>query len=359
MRLELEMPLTLLSVGYPLAPVSPGTAGGAEQILLTLDGALVRHGHRSLIVAPKHSECAGLLFPVQIPSGEFDENTRREARHEFRKTIAYVLGKFEVDIIHMHGLDFHEYLPRTQIPIVVTLHLPLPWYSPSAFFPSRTSAHLICVSHSQAKTAPAGVYIDAVIGNGIDLQNYRLAHAKGNYALIMGRICPEKGIHLALDAAGIAGLPVVIAGSVFPYREHEAYFEGQIQSRLSANVRFVGSVGRDRKSDLLAGAKCLLVGSQAEETSSLVAMEAFASGTPVIAWRSGALSEIVAHGRTGWLVSSVEEMAAAIRRADTIDPLECRREAEQRFCSERMVAEYFSLYRRLRARVALEELQAA
>ena len=103
----------------------------------------------------------------------------------------------------------------------------------------------------------------------------------------------------------------------------------------------------------------MLIASQAPETSSLAAMEAIASGTPVIAWRSGALPEIVAHGRTGWMVSSVEEMAAAIHRANAIAPAECRREAEQRFCSERMTADYFSLYRRLAKATELPEWQAA
>lgn len=353
------MPLTVLSVAFPFAPVSPGTAGGAEQILLTIDRALMGSGHRSMVVAAAGSESTGLLFPVQIPSGELNEKAKHEARRGFRHAINHVLANFNVDIVHMHGLDFHEYLPESGVPVVVTLHLPLDWYACRALCPRR-SAHLICVSGSQAATAPAEVQIDAVIPNGVDLQEYSCARRKGNFALIMGRICPEKGIHLALDAAKSAGIPVIVAGSVFPYREHEAYFQREVQPRLSGSApRYIGAVGRERKARLLAGAKCLLIASQAQETSSLVAMEALASGTPVIAWHSGALPEIVADGRTGYLVSSVEEMASAIRRIDSISPAECRREAQQRFCSERMIADYFSLYRRVAQARQIPELQAA
>jgi len=118
-------------------------------------------------------------------------------------------------------------------------------------------------------------------------------------------------------------------------------------------------MGGDRKSELLAGARCLLLASHAEETSSLVAMEALASGTPVIAWRRGALGEIVVHGKTGWLVSSVEEMESAIRRTMEIDKFECRQEAERRFSSRKMVDGYVSLYRSLVAGKVAQELQAA
>jgi glycosyltransferase involved in cell wall biosynthesis len=88
-------------------------------------------------------------------------------------------------------------------------------------------------------------------------------------------------------------------------------------------------------------------------------MESLASGTPVVAWRNGALSEIVSHGRTGWLVSSVEEMADAIARTDELDLAECRREAERRFSSETMMFGYIGLYRSSIAKSMAREFQAA
>jgi glycosyltransferase involved in cell wall biosynthesis len=175
----------------------------------------------------------------------------------------------------------------------------------------------------------------------------------------MGRICPEKGFHFAIDAAERAGVKLVLAGSVFEYAEHRKYFDSMIAPRLNERVRFIGPVGGKRKCDLLAGARCLLIPSLVDETSSLAAMEAMAAGTPVIAWRSGALTEIVADGRTGFLVSSVEEMSDAIARVESIDRKECRREAEERFDAWRMFSRYRSLYESVANMASQPELQAA
>jgi glycosyltransferase involved in cell wall biosynthesis len=353
------MPLTVLSVAYPLARVSPGTAGGAEQVLLTMDRELVRRGDHSLVIAAAGSRCSGLLVPVRVPSGELDVNARRQAQRNFKEAIYRTIANHPVDVIHMHGLDFDEYLPECDIPIVVTLHLPLAWYESKALRHRGSDVRLVAVSHTQAKSAPRDVTVDAVVPNGIELDDFYPRARKGNYALVMGRICPEKGIDLALDAAERANVPVILAGAVFGYPEHREYFERLIRPRLKGSIHFVGTIGGDRKSELLAGARCLLLASQADETSSLVAMEALASGTPVIAWRKGALEEIVVNGKTGWLVSSVEEMAQAIGRTVQIDTYECRQEAERRFSFRKMVDGYISLYRSVIAGNVAPELQAA
>jgi len=353
------MSLSVLSVAYPLAKVSPETAGGAEQILLTIDRALVRRGDRSLVIAAAGSQCSGLLIPVRIPAGELDENAKLKARDSFKEAIARVLRSHPVDIIHMHGLDFYEYLEPTDVPIVVTLHLPLAWYSARMLKAFCNKAQLVAVSRTQAASAPSGLKLHATIPNGIELGDFLPNRKRGRYALILGRICPEKGIHLALDAAERAGVPVVLAGKVFEYPEHREYFDRVIRPRLSRSIRFVGAVGKNRKSQLLVGARCVLLASQADETSSLVAMEALASGTPVIAWRKGALAEILTDGKTGWLVSSLEEMTEAIGQTTEISSAECRHEAELRFSSEKMVSDYLSLYRSLVAGNVSRELQAA
>ena len=118
--------------------------------------------------------------------------------------------------------------------------------------------------------------------------------------------------------------------------------------------RFIGPAGFSRKKRLLAEAKCLLIPSTVQETSSLVAMEALAVGTPVIAYRSGALPEIIEHGRTGYLVSNVREMARAIAMVDKLDSEECRNAARTRFSSTQMVGRYLQTYQRLTSRDAVQ-----
>ena len=353
------MPLTVLSVSYPLAKVSPATAGGAEQVLTTIDKALVRDGHRSLVLAPEGSRCEGLLVPAQIPSGTLDDGAKSEARRVFKHLLDRTLTRFSVDVVHMHGLDFSEYLPHTEVPVVVSLHLPLDWYPPRALQPRPRNTTLVCVSNFQARTAALESQIDFVISNGVDLDEFRPRTRAGNYAVAMGRICIEKGFHLAMDAAERAGVKLILAGTVFEYAEHRTYFDSVLAPRLNERLQFIGPVGGKRKRDLLAGAKCLLIPSQVNETSSLAAMEAMAAGTPVIAWRSGALPEIVAHGRTGFLVSSIDEMAEAINHVQCIDRQECRREAEERFDARSMCSSYLSLYEDVASIASLPELQAA
>src|SRR5689334_14368807 len=120
-------------------------------------------------------------------------------------------------------------------------------------------------------------------------------------------------------------------------------------TRLDRQRKFHGSVGMEQKRRLLTGARCLLVPSLVAETSSLVAMEALACGTPVIAFRSGALPEIVEHGRTGFLVNDERQMADAIAAVGTLDPAACREIAGRRFSLEKMVDAYFAIYRSLAA----------
>jgi glycosyltransferase involved in cell wall biosynthesis len=342
------MSLSILSIAYPLAPVGPDAAGGSEQILSLLDRHLVRNGHRSVVIACEGSQTEGALIPTPLAPGLLDESVRAEAQEHHRRAIAEALQRWEFDLVHMHSLDFHAYLPPPGPPVLVTLHLPPDWYPASVFRPLRPDTWLQCVSGSQERNCPSGEALLPHIENGVPLERLSTAVRKRNFALALGRICPEKGYHLALDAAIAADSPLLLAGEIFRYHAHEEYFRSELLPRLNAKTRrFLGPVGMARKRRLLAAARCLLVPSLVPETSSLVSMEALACGTPVIAFSSGALSEIVEHGRTGFIVRDEREMAEAIRRVDSIDPEACREAARRRFSADRMISEYMRLYRKL------------
>jgi glycosyltransferase involved in cell wall biosynthesis len=344
--------LAILSVAYPLAPVSADAVGGAEQVLAQLDRALVSAGHRSIVVAQEGSKVAGTLVSVPAPSGTLNDAAEATAQAGTREAIAAALTRFPVDLIHMHGIDFDAYLPPPGVPVLATLHLPPSWYADTALRPGRPDTWLHCVSAAQHRDCPPGLALLPPIPNGVDVHAFAGRHAKRNFALMLGRICPEKGVHLALDAAKQADMPLLIAGEVYGYQAHQRYFKEEVQPRLDRWRRFLGPVGFNRKRRLLNAARCLLVPSLAPETSSLVAREALASGTPVIAFPNGALAETVEHGRTGFLVEDIEAMAAAICKAGALDPATCREVARKRFRADTMVSAYLDVYARLASRMA-------
>lgn len=342
--------LTVLSVAYALAPAGPDAVGGAEQVLSALDHALVAAGHRSIVVACAGSEVAGTLLDYPAPDiGQPLADARAAERHGWvRARAAEAMATAAVDVIHMHGLDFLDTLPPPGPPVLATLHLPPAWYPAEALAPARPGTWVHGVSATQAATIPASPQVLPPITNGVPVDRLgALSLSRRNYALVLARICPEKGVHLALEAAHRAGVTLLIGGEVFPYPAHQEYFRTHVEPLLDRRRRYLGPVDFNRKRRLLAAAGCLLVPSLAEETSSLVAMEAASCGTAVVAFRRGALPEVVEEGRTGFLVDDVAGMVAALGRVAAIDHGLCRETARRRFGHDRMAGEYISRYQQL------------
>lgn len=357
----------MLSVAFPFAVVGPSAVGGAEVVLSQIESALPSLGFRSVVVAREGSAPAGQLYATAAPLGQIDDETRALAEAAHQANIDRALAAHPVSVVHMHGLDFHRFRLPAGTPIVVTLHLPPGWY-PERIWDLPSNYHLVCVSETQKASCPAHVRNRIqVIGNGVRLPDPASLRPGGRYALMLSRICPEKNLHTGFDAARLAGLPVLLGGAVFPYRDHQRYFAEEIEGRLTAparehderrpkpaptaDARFLGPVAGAAKARLLSRAACLLLPSLAPETSSLVAMEALAAGVPVVAVASGAVPEIVEHGRTGLLVSprsdTAANLATALRDVRSLDRRLCREVAEVRFPIETMLQRYAALYRQI------------
>lgn len=336
--------MRVLSVGYPLMPVGPDSGGGAEQILSLLERGLVDAGHESIVVAAEGSDTRSELIKTPAPAVEITDQTRQWAQGIHRAFIKQALKTRSIDLIHFHGLDFHCYIPQSNTPVLATLHLPVSWYPP--WILNAPDLRLNCVSAAQAESAPGAKRLP-VVSNGVDLDRYARPRQNGEYCLVLARICPEKGIDIALRAAHLFDIPMLVAGPVHPFRDHQVYFAERVEPLLDAKRKYMGPVGINEKPGLLANARCLLIPSAVAETSSLVAMEALSAGTPVIAFRSGALPEVVEHGVTGLIIDSEDQIGNAWNSVAGIRPDTCRAQARLRFDSRRMVSEYMLLYRHI------------
>jgi glycosyltransferase involved in cell wall biosynthesis len=340
--------LRILYIAYPLLPVSDVSAGGAEQMLWTLEREMHRRGHQTTVAACAGSSVSGRLFVTGDAPRQAD--TFEDRNREHREGILNLLERESFHLIHDKSGSLFGSVDNPSVPLLATLHLPRSFYSAINWNALAGNIKLNCVSKTHAHNFAELPNLLGWIANGIALERFPLCTAKGDYLLWLGRICEEKAPHLAIEVARRTGRRLILAGQVYPFRYHEEYFAREIAPHLGAAIQLIDSPSFDRKVELLANASALIVPSQVDETSSLVAMEAMACGTPVLAFRRGALPEVVAEGKTGYMVESMDDLLAAVGRLDAIDPRVCRAQAEEHFSAIRMADDYAMLYQRVLGR---------
>jgi glycosyltransferase involved in cell wall biosynthesis len=204
---------------------------------------------------------------------------------------------------------------------------------------------VIAISQHLASTA-TGVRIAAVIHHGVDLDRFPLGAGGGGYAAFLGRMTPEKGVHVAVRAARTAGMPLLVAAKMSEPHERE-YFDAQVRPLLGGDIEYVGEVGGPGKAAFLADAVALLNPIRWPEPFGMVMIEAGACGTPVVATAAGSAPEIVADGVSGYLCETETALDAALQAASDLDRRSCRAQIAKRFSSQKMVAAHARLYQEL------------
>src|SRR3954464_15154391 len=165
--------LTILQVAFPFAPVGPDAVGGAEQVLGLIERGLLRFGHRAVVVACAGSVTHGSLVPTPPPEGPITEAVQARAHAAHAAAIEAALRRYRIDLVHMHGIDFHRYLPPPGVPVLVTLHLPPAWYPPEVFRLERPETWLHAVSWSQHRACPFSATLLPPVGNGVPVEALR------------------------------------------------------------------------------------------------------------------------------------------------------------------------------------------
>jgi glycosyltransferase involved in cell wall biosynthesis len=244
----------------------------------------------------------------------------------------------EFDLIHSH-YDFMplSYTRLIKTPVLTTIH----GFSSAKIMPMYQKYHdgyFVSVSDSDRAI---GLNYLATVYNGIDLSLYPFQECGGDDLIFLGRIHPDKGVHLAIEVARLSGMRLIIAGII----QDKGYFREQIEPHLDGqNILYIGPVDGKGKNELFARARVLLHLNTISERFGLVLVEANAAGVPVIAMDLGSCREVIKDGQTGFLVDSVTEAIRAVGQISEIDRSACRSRVRQYFSIEKMVDGYERVY---------------
>jgi glycosyltransferase involved in cell wall biosynthesis len=341
MRIAQVAPLT--------EPVPPFTYGGTERVVAYLTDALVDLGHDVTLIASGDSQTRARLMPASDRALRLDPDCRDELMHHIRQVELVADAAHSFDLIHFHTGFLHMPVARRlRTPSLTTLHgrLDVPDLVPLM----RTLKDVPLASISEAQRLPLpDLCWYGTVHNAIPADLHPYSATPGDYVAFVGRISPEKRVDRAIEIARLAGLPLKIAAKVDAV--DRTYYEEVVTPLLRLpGVEFLGEIDDRAKATLLGGARALLFPIDWPEPFGMVVIEALACGTPVVAWRHGSVPELLEHGRTGWIVDSIEGAVDGLASIDEIDRRQCRAVFERRFTADLMARAYVAIYEKLLGR---------
>jgi glycosyltransferase involved in cell wall biosynthesis len=330
-------------IAPPWIPVPPLGYGGIERVLKLLVDELVAQGHEVTLFAagPCDTEAEVCKFLDEAPTDKMG-HTLYDAYHVGQAFREIFRGGF--DIVHDHsGFLGPAFAGLLETPLVHTLHGPFLPEIVEFYTAFKDSCFYVAISNNQMMSCPNLNYL-GVVHNAVDIEEHRYLGVKEDYLACVSRICEDKGTVNAVRLARGSGMRLVLAGKIDPGRDRE-YFEKHVFPHVDGDrVIYAGEVSQEEKVRIISRARAFLFPIQWDEPFGLVMAEALACGTPVLATRWGAVPEVVEHGLTGFLADTPEELAPYLKRIDELDPLTCRRRAEERFSPRVMAEGYVELF---------------
>ena len=334
----MKEPTKRVAVLSPIAWRTPPQQYGAwETVASNITEGLVARGWDVTLFASGDSVTRAHLHAVVDKGYEEDATVDPKVAEYLHISEAFEHAD-EFDLIHSH-YDFMAltYSRLIGTPVLTTIH----GFSSPKIMPiyhKYRNGYFVSVSDSDRA---AGLNYLATVYNGIDLSLYPLQQSGGEDLIFLGRIHPDKGVHLAIEVARLSGMRLIIAGIV----QDEAYFHEQVKPHLdNQNILYIGPVDVKGKNELFARARALLHMNTIPERFGLVLVEANAAGVPVIAMDRGSCREVIKDGETGFLVNNAVEAVRALGRIPEIDRQACRRRVQQNFSIDTMVEGYERVY---------------
>jgi len=335
------MPSKKVAVLAPVAWRTPPRQYGAwETVASNVTEGLVTRGWDVTLFATKDSVTRANLRGV-IERGYEEDPAIDPKVAEYLHISEVFEHAAEFDLIHSH-YDFMAltYSRLVSTPVLTTIH----GFSSRQIMPvyeKYRDGYFVSISDSDR--APGLNYV-ATVYNGIDLSLYPMQRSPGDELIFLGRIHPDKGVHLAIEVARRSGLQLVIAGII----QDQNYFRERVEPSLDdPQIRYIGAVDVAGKNKLFARARALLHLNTIPERFGLVLAEANAAGVPVIAMNLGSCGEVIKDGRTGFLVNTVNEAVRALQRLHDIDRTACRERVKQYFSVDAMTDGYERVYHKI------------
>lgn len=345
--------MNIALVSPPWYPVPPHGYGGIELVVGLLAAGLRRRGHRVHLFGAEGSDVDTIVCAPQEWREDLGrpQMSRREAAYAgrvYRALRGLIETTGPVDIIHEHsgmvGLLAAQY--QRLAPVVHTVHGPLDESERTAYVSVVDGAGLIAISQNQRESAPEMQWV-GMVHNAVDVDSLQLGTADTNepYLLVLARVCPEKGQHLALEVAERVGMKLILAGKVENTAESIDYFRRMVSPHVDGErVVHLLNVAGDEKADLLSRATVMLAPITWPEPFGLSIVEAMASGTPAISMNLGAARELIEDGITGYVVEDVDGMVEAVGKARELDHVSCAVRARELFSPDAMVDRYLEVY---------------
>jgi glycosyltransferase involved in cell wall biosynthesis len=334
----MSLPDKRIAVLSPVAWRTPPRQYGAwETVAGNITEGLVARGWNVTLFATGDSMTRARLHAVVDRGYEEDTGIDPKVAEYLHISEAFEHAA-SFDLIHSH-YDFMAlaYTRLVKTPVLTTVH---GFSSPKIMpmYEKYRDGYFVSISDSDRAS---GLNYLATVYNGIDLSLYPFQERCGDHLVFLGRIHPDKGVHLAIEVARRSGLPLLIAGII----QDQAYFRERVEPHLNQTIRYIGPVDVAGKNQLFAQALALLHLNTIPERFGLVLAEANAAGVPVIAMDLGSCREVIEDGQTGFLVGNADEAVRALKRLGEIDRAACRGRVRERFSIETMVEAYEHVYR--------------